>query len=368
MRLSPSSLTALRSARTYGFTLQLLGTIDSATLHELNDAFTRLGGIWHAGRYWFGSDAAALLQPVLDTGDVPNAYRPPRILSYGGGLNSFALLVDAINRNDKPDVCVFLDVTDPSRLDPGEWPGTYTHIRDVAMPLCEQHGIRFVWLDTTAYPIRDARSLFDWMFQRGQIPVTGPNRICTIVAKVERFELWMDHTFPGREVEVWVGFEAGEESRAANDPNAGSSKRSRSKRGPRPAHRVNRFPLMERGLCRCRCEALVRDAGFPVPRKSACCWCPYGTKGDWQTFARELPDYFQKVVDLEARKAPTARGLKLSIMGFRSVKDADGNVTAYKAPPLPEFIQGAYKRKAQPCPVCGAAERASKEAGCGYLP
>ena len=51
--------------------------------------------------------------------------------------------------------------------------------------------------------------------------------------------------------------------------------------------------------------------------------------------------------------------------GGRYRKRPDGT---YRAPPLPVFIQGAYKPRAMPCAVCGAARRASKAAGCDYLP
>lgn len=280
-----------------------------------------------------------------------------RVLSYGGGLDSFALLLAALHRGERPDAVCFVDVADPARMDPGEWPGTYRHMRTVVMPLCEQEGIPFIWLDTVAYPVRGSRSLFAWLEERQQIPVTGPNRICTTIAKVERFERWMADTFSGLHIEVWLGFEAGEESRAARDPNAGCSS----------SLRTNRFPLIEWGMCRCRCEALVREFGYPVPRKSACVFCPYGTRGDWQTFARELPGEFRRVVELERRKPATKRGLKLSIMGYRAKKDATGTVVSYIAPPLPEYIQGAYTPKTHPCSVCGAPSRATKAVGCGYL-
>jgi hypothetical protein len=56
--------------------------------------------------------------------------------------------------------------------------------------------------------------------------------------------------------------------RAAKDPNAGV--RARGAAGA----------LIEWGLCRWRCEALVHAAGYPVPRKSACVFCPYATRGD----------------------------------------------------------------------------------------
>lgn len=304
-----------------------------------------------------------------------------RVLSYGGGLDSFALLLLALERGIRLDAVVFVDVGDPDRQTPGEWPGTYRHILQVAAPLCATAGIEFVWITAPPccllaprpqkvarvqqilahlerIPIREGeRSLFHWLRRRRQIPVAGPNRICTTVAKVERFERWMASRHPGELVEVWIGFEAGEEERAAKDPNAGG----------RATLRVNRFPLIEWGFCRCRCEEYVRHSGFAVPRKSACVFCPYGSRGDWKTFAEELPGQFRQVVQLEADKPPTRAGKKLSIMGFRTLKDRDGNPIGYKATPLPEFILGTYRPKAVACIICGAPVRASKATGCGYV-
>ncbi len=237
----------------------------------------------------------------------------PRILSLGGGLDSWVMLLESVARGEAPDLVVFIDVGAPG--DPGEWPSTYRHVDEVVRPFCAKHGIEFVRIDHESYPVRDARSLFAWLEARNQIPVAGPNRICTRIAKVERFEAWMDDRFPGREVEIWIGFEAGEEARAEKDPNAGT------KRKPKPgtAVRRNRFPLIEWGLCRCRCETIARESGHPVPRKSACVFCPYGAKGDWQRFAVDLPDDFERVVQLEANKPPTKKNnRKLSIMAYDS--------------------------------------------------
>lgn len=284
----------------------------------------------------------------------------PRILSYGGGADSFAMLVEIIRIGDLPDAVAFCDVSNgsPDRdpTDPGEWPGTYRHIREFAIPLCAAAGVPFVWIDSRRYPVRDARSLLSWMEARHQIPVAGPNRICTRIAKVERFEAFARDVWPDQSIEVWIGFEAGEEKRAARDPNAGRAS----------AWRRNRFPLIEWGWCRCRCEAEIRAAGYPVPRKSACVFCPYGSKGDWQTFARELPDDFERIVRLEADKPPTSRGKKLSIMGYRTLYDRNGDQAGYRAPPLPAFIRGTYRQKLNLCTICGQF-RPLKATGCSYM-
>lgn len=310
--------------------------------------------------------------------------RRPRVLSYGGGLDSWAMLLEAVRRNDRPDIVVFVDVGHDG--DPGEWPSTYRHLREVVAPFCAKHGIEFVWINGDEYPVRDARSLFAWMYVRGQIPIANSKqRICTTVAKVERFERWMDKRFPGREVEVWVGFDAAEPERADNDPNLGEPRKATGLRAigkAQPltelrnawrwtralafalshANRVNRYPLIEWGMCRCRCELAARESGYPVPRKSACVFCPYATRTDFKTLAAELPDQFQRVVDLEERKPVTGNGYKLSIKAFdKRRKNGTPNT------PLPVYIAQPDKGETESCSVCGAAARATKATGCTYL-
>ena len=54
-----------------------------------------------------------------------------KVLSYGGGLDSFAMLVKAIELGEIPDVCAFIDVGDGSQLTDGKdpvrerWVGRY---------------------------------------------------------------------------------------------------------------------------------------------------------------------------------------------------------------------------------------------------
>jgi hypothetical protein len=266
------------------------------------------------------------------------------------------LVLVALGVLERPDLIVFCDLGDPEGKDPGEWPSTYRHIREVAMPLCDQLGIEFVWLSSDMVPVRDARSVFAWFKARNQIPVSGPKRICTIIGKVERFEKYVTTRYPGQQLEVWVGFDATEQKRVDKDPNAGKAS----------GWRVNRFPLIEQDLCRCRCEALLREAGYPVPRKSACVFCPYGSKGEWQKFAAELPEQFAQVVQLEADKPRTQKNnLKLAIMGFGR-KRKDGTRAPNRM--LPEYVAESYRKpKPKPCPCCGAAVPATKEAGCDYV-
>lgn len=275
--------------------------------------------------------------------------RRVRVLSYGGGLDSFAMLLDSIDRATPPQLVVFADVGDPEGLDPAEWPETYDHIRDVAKPICAAAGIEFVWLDTRLMPIRGRRSLFDYYRHKSLMPART-SRLCTSAAKVERITSYLAQRFGlrGTSVEVWIGFEAGEQERAERDPHA-------IMKGDELTWRLNRFPLIERRLCRCRCDALVRRLGFPVPPKSACVYCPFGSRGDFQRLAIRMPGVFEQVQTLEDRCRTTKSG-KIIRFGYRRGDDSDPRLSQWIAPP--------YRPRLGRCSTCGRNPRVAKIVGC----
>jgi hypothetical protein len=261
------------------------------------------------------------------------------ILSSGGGADSFAMLLHGLARGERPDEIVFADTGD-------EWPETYRHLREVVMPLAAREGIPFAWLDGKAYPIRGHETLLAY-FEAMRLMPGRQSRLCTSAAKVERIAAYLARTYPGETFEVWVGFEAGEEKRAENDPHG----RERSSDGRR-----NRFPLIEANLCRCRAEALIRAAGYEVPPKSACDYCPFGTRGDFQTLQRERPERFARIERLEDNCRPTKSG-KVMRFGYRRGDGTD--------PRLGEWASRPYQPRPIPCKVCGAPMRAAKRVGCG---
>lgn len=281
--------------------------------------------------------------------------RTPRWASIGGGLDSWAMLLDAERRGVLPDGAIFADVGDVMGEDPGEWPSTYRHLRDVVIPWCDERGIEFVWLTTTMSPIRGQRSLYRYFAVKSLMP-GRQSRLCTSAAKVERIAEYLEGRYIDGPIEVWIGFEAGEDKRAANDPH-GAAKGS-------DCRRVNRFPLIERGLCRCRCEALARESGYPVPRKSACMYCPFSTRGDFQTLQRELPERFAQLEALEDGARLTKAGHRITF----GVRSRQGKATPVR---LAEYVEDSpgrpYRRQVKACDVCGAPERATKATGCSYL-
>ncbi|NIT79586.1 MAG: hypothetical protein GWN58_33050 [Anaerolineae bacterium] len=302
---------------------------------------------------------------------------PVRILSYGGGLDSWTMLLLAIDgKLPKPDLVIFADVSngcpehDPS--DPGEWPSTYRHIREVAMPLCEAHGIEFKWLTSDEIPVRQSknnpdgfRSLYAY-FRHERMFFGARSKLCTIAAKVDRIGKYVEARYPEGELEVWIGFGADEQSRLKDN------------RYAQKGRRTERYPLMELGMCRCREEAYARASGYPVPRKSACVFCPHSSRGDFQTLARELPEWFAKVEEIEhtcklTGEKKRAKAVKDGLTEQEAWEKHPGRKLRYSGtgddkPVLREWVATPFKgrRENETCPVCGD-KKATKRTGCDFL-
>lgn len=227
--------------------------------------------------------------------------RKIKVLSCGGGLDSWCMWLLAKERGDLPDLVIFADVGDPEGKDPGEWPSTYRFLREVFMPDCAAAGVEFKWLGSDEIPVRahdreckacggrhpeGFRSLFAYFEHMRLIPGWA-SKLCTSAAKVERIAQYVETRWPEAEIEMWIGYGADEEKRLNKNRYAQGDGR-----------RTNRYPLMEAGLCRCREEAMALASGYPVPRKSACVYCPHSSRGDFQTLAQELPETFARVAEL----------------------------------------------------------------------
>lgn len=302
------------------------------------------------------------------------------VLSYGGGLNSWVMLTEAVRRGEHIDYVVFADVGDATdRTVPGEWPSTYDHINEVVKPFCAAHGLYFIAIDHTTYPVRATAadeagfaSLHDYAMSK-KIFWACSQHVCTIAAKIERIEAWADDNFADQLVTMWIGFDAGEESRAKNDPR-GPEKSKLLKDESGKARRRSRWPLMEWGYCRCYQERIAAETGLPVPRKSACVGCPKSSRGDLLQLKREAPALFAEIEKYEANGKLTRSGHRLKFAGTDRKETMErGEIDV---PAIGDWVEGRkpngaqmklYKRVIKACPTCGAAQRATKATGCTFL-
>lgn len=220
---------------------------------------------------------------------------PMRVISYGGGQDSTALLVLAAQGKIDFPTFLFANVGDDSEL-----PATLRYVEEHAKPYAAAHGIELAVLHRTMQrgPEKGrTRTLWQQLNKPGSksidIPVRMANgapgkRKCTgdFKIKVVAAELARRGATAENPATVGMGIALEELARA-------------NSRSPVPHERVV-YPLLELGLRRTDCQRIILDAGLPIPPKSACFFCPFHKPEDFQEQRRNTPDLFEKSCELEA--------------------------------------------------------------------
>nr|WP_260988170.1 phosphoadenosine phosphosulfate reductase [Streptomyces sp. CFMR 7] len=219
----------------------------------------------------------------------PNRH-PMKVISYGGGVQSTALLVLAARREIDFSTFLFANVGDDS-----EHPATLAYVREIAIPYAAGAGLEIHELE------RQRRSgATETLMQRLNrpdtrsipIPVRMANgapgrRNCTADFKIKVVGRWLrEHGATAEHpAAVGIGISLDEIHRA-------NRRRSES-------HEVIEYPLLDLGLRRDDCERIIAEAGLPVPPKSSCFFCPFRTVDAWRHQRRHEPELFALSVRLE---------------------------------------------------------------------
>lgn len=213
-----------------------------------------------------------------------------RVVSYGGGVQSTALLVLAARGEIDFPIFLMANVGDDS-----EHPATLAYVREVAMPYAAEHGIELHLLDRVK---RDGtvETLWGRLMRDGSrslpIPVrmsngAPGNRSCTADFKIRVTGKWLrQHGATADDpATIGIGISVDEIHRANN-------------RRVEP-HESIVYPLLDLRMRRDDCMRLIADEGLPVPPKSSCFFCPFHRPTAWQDLARETPGLFEKSCELE---------------------------------------------------------------------
>lgn len=215
-----------------------------------------------------------------------------RVISYGGGVQSTALVVLATQgKIGHVDAALFSNVGDDS-----EHPATISYVRDVAIPWAAERGLTVHELHRVR---RDGtpETLYGRLMKEGSrslpIPVrmadTGApgTRSCTADFKIRVIAKWLrEHGATEADpATTLIGISTDEIERMHN-------------RREERAERVE-YPLIDLRLDRSACAQIIRDAGLPVPPKSACYFCPFHRPSTWAEQRRDEPELFWKAVALE---------------------------------------------------------------------
>lgn len=224
--------------------------------------------------------------------------KPPdrdlRVISFGGGQQSTALLVLAAAGRIDFRTFLFANVGDDS-----EQPETLRYIEEYAKPFAAANGLELVELSRvgqTGARRGETRTLLADLErpESKSIPIPvhmnggGPgNRQCTDRYKIKVIdrELISRGATDTNPATVGIGISLDEIHRANN-----------RRRAP---HENVVYPLLDLSLRRTDCQRIILAAGLPIPPKSACWFCPMKRPTEWHELRRNQPELFERACSLE---------------------------------------------------------------------
>jgi hypothetical protein len=222
----------------------------------------------------------------------------PLVVAYGGGLNSAAMLCGFKNRGIRPRLILFADTK-------SEHPHTYEHIEIMRCFTRLWWGLDIVTVFKTFQGKHEG--LEGDCLRKNVLPSLAYGRkACSMKHKIEPQNKYLARVMKEQEISEVVkaiGYDAGEGHRAIK-------KESEQVAKGRTAHFF--YPLIEWQWRREDCRAAVEDAGIPVPRKSACFFCPSSKRSEVFRLRDEYPELLKRALAIEdAAQATvtTKRGL-----------------------------------------------------------
>lgn len=216
------------------------------------------------------------------------------IVSFGGGVNSAAMLIGMKERSIQPDLILFADTG-------GERPNTYAFTATMSDWTRITFGLEIVTVKNDGiYGQLEVECLLNKTLPS----IVFGWRSCSDKYKLRPQKKYAAHKYPGEVVTWAVGIDAGE------------------------IHRIGAFencvhPLVDWGWDRKDCVAAIERANLPVPEKSACFFCPSSKKKEIIRLAKEHPDLYARAIAMEHN----TKGLSVAGLGrswsWESVVKAD---------------------------------------------
>lgn len=221
---------------------------------------------------------------------APTAPRPTTstIVSWGGGVNSTAMLIGMEERGELPEAILFAD--------PGaEQPFTYTY-RETVNAWLRAHA----WPEITTvqndgqYGTLEAECL-----AKNTLPsIVFGFKSCSDKYKRRPQTKWLKaHYADLSALTLCIGFDADEPHRAENGAKSADAY-------------ARRFPLIEWGWGRAECVRAIERAGLEVPPKSACFFCPSSRKREVRELAQDHPDLLRRALAMEENARATCTQVK----------------------------------------------------------
>lgn len=224
------------------------------------------------------------------------------VVSYGGGTNSTAMLIQMWNVGLIPEVILFADTG-------GEKPHTYCYVETLSRWLFERGFPKII----TVKKGGNGRTLEEDCRIKNMLPSLAYGfKSCSHKFKIQPQEKWLNNYEPAKE--LWktgekvtkaIGYDMDEPHRASI---------------PEDKKYKYIYPLRDWNWGRKECEKAILDAGLELPGKSACFFCPATRPTEIKELEAQYPDLLQRALDMESAAMPNLD----TVVGLgRSFKWAD---------------------------------------------
>lgn len=212
------------------------------------------------------------------------------IAIFGCGVNSVAMMIEIVRRKVKIDFVLFANTGGWSNL--GEKHDTYRYKRFFSK-----------WLKSVGYPeiktvVYNSEGLYRELVRLGTLPsIAFDYKTCSQKWKIAASDKYLKFKGILNRKKI-IGYDFGESYRS----NINYSENGTS----------FWYPLVEWQLDRIDCVKLIIDAGFPLPPKSSCFFCPNMKDYEIHKLKKEDPCRFEKAIELEEnaqKRLTSVRGL-----------------------------------------------------------
>jgi hypothetical protein len=261
--------------------------------------------------------------------------RQPLVVSFGGGVDSTAMLIEMHTRGIRPDLILFADTG-------AEKSATYDHIKAFSA-WCEGVGFPAVTVVRYSPPIAPYNDLEGNCTSNETLPsLAFGMKSCSLKWKVKPQHQFIEAWGPakrqwsaGCKVLRAIGFDDSSQDRKRSnrvavavglDASPADQKRANASYaggGIDADKYLYWYPLQAWGLTRDKCEAIIKGAGLDVPPKSSCFFCPAMKKPELIDLAETDPELLHRAVAMEDKylsgkhhEGRKAEGLPVSTIGL----------------------------------------------------
>ena len=227
--------------------------------------------------------------------DILAPFEIMNIVSFGGGINSTALLIGMWQRHIPVDLILFADTG-------AECPHTYARVKLFGKWL-KAHGMPDITIVRNVDREGNIFSLEQECLQSKSLPSIAYGwKKCSLKHKVGPQDKFCNNYEPckkvwesGKKVFKYIGYDAGEERRKENAFAIDLQDKKYKKV----------YALIDWGWYREDCIRVIKLEGLPLPGKSSCFFCPSMKKQEIKMLRRDYPELFERAIALEENAKET---------------------------------------------------------------